>query len=92
MVVVKVLTPEECNESVDDIWNYVEEFLKKRKKNIDRNDPTTWNDWLPMADEGILGLDPVFTHQALKIRENEKIYQVFSNLLETPNLMVNHDR
>ena len=46
---MKVLSEEECERSVDDIWNYIEQFQRKRKVKTNRVDPSTWHDWLPMA-------------------------------------------
>lgn len=93
-VVVKVLTEEECHESVEDIWSYVENYMRTKTKNHppDRFDPLSWECWPEMANEGILGSNPVWTPQALSIRQHPKIYQVFSNLLNKAELFVNHDR
>ena len=45
-----------------------------------------------MKEEGILGVPPVFTKQALKNRQNEKIYKVYSTLLGRKDLLVSIDR
>ena len=45
-----------------------------------------------MANEGILGSDPVWTETSLSIRQHPKVYEVFANLLGESELMVNHDR
>lgn len=51
VVVRQVLTEKECNKSIDEIW----EFLQRRYKTIERDDPRTWNKWPSLAELGILG-------------------------------------
>jgi hypothetical protein len=101
VVVRDVLNQKECDDTIDDIWNYLEQkkwnhFLTKLDNavQISRNDPTTWKNqtWPEMMEEGILGSPPVFTAQALKNRQNPEVYKVFANLLGRKDLLVNHDR
>ena len=47
---------------------------------------------IPPLGEGILGCDPVWTSCALSVRQHPKVYEVFVNLLQSKELMVNHDR
>ena len=93
-VAVKVLSQEECDKSIDDIWNYLESPSLTSKNIVDRNDPTTWKDqnWKGMISEGILGPRLAFSHCALSIRQHPNVYQVFSDILGTEKIMSNHDR
>ena len=48
-----VLTPEECEISENEIW----EFVNRMSKNeIDRENPETWNRWIALSKLGILGM------------------------------------
>jgi len=102
-VVVNVLTQEECKKSIEDIWNYLEtkgwihihsnaDILSRNK--ISRDDPSTWGgeNWPAMAEEGILGVPPVFSAQAIANRQHPNVYKVFADLLGRTDLLVNHDR
>jgi hypothetical protein len=92
---VRVLTEEECQQSINDIWDYVEQYTSKRRSNLrpaDRFDPLSWHNWPEMAAEGILGEPPVWSAQALAIRQHPNVYQVFANLMNKQELFVNHDR
>jgi len=104
VVIRDILTTGDCNATIDDIWNYLEnkrwvnpkyltpEFLVEGK--INRNDPQTWINkyWPNMMEEGILGSPPVFTKQALQNRQNPKLYSVFSEIMGKKELLINHDR
>jgi len=93
-VAVKVLTPEECKESIEDIWNFVEATNTPNKPQIVRNDwSTCTNDvWPGMKAEGILGPQLAFSRVALERRQNPVLHEVFSEILGTTELMCNHDK
>ena len=89
-VAVKVLNDEECTEMVNEVWNYAQSCSDK----INRNDPKSWNNrnWPAMKEEGILGSPPVWTANALAIRQHPLLYGVFAKLIGKKELYVNHDR
>ena len=104
VVIRDVLTQDECNQSIDEIWNYIEkgEFKSQPTKSFKydiepsfpkRSDPSTWNtNWPSMAEEGIVGVHPIFKRQLILNRQNPLIYSVFSTLMNKKELIVNHDR
>jgi len=100
VIIREILSKEEAAATVDDIWNYVETrgWLRskdeaERYSKIKRNDPSTWdNYWPAMAEEGIVANPPTFTKQALRNRQNPRVYKVFAELYGRGDLLVNHDR
>jgi len=104
VVIRDIMTTEDCEATVDDIWKYLgkkgwiptkhltAEYLNEGI--ITRNDPHTWINkyWPILMEEGILGEPPVFTKQSLINRQNPKIYSVFSEITGKKELFVNHDR
>jgi len=68
--------------------------IKKAPSNVDRNDPTTWMDsnWPTSQSAGFLGSDVAITKEAFNNRQNEKIYQVFRELIGKDDLWVSIDR
>lgn len=91
VVVNGVLSSADCEETIKDIWDYVE----KRVPSISRADPSTWNDkWhsTGLYSEGIIGYDAIFSTRALKNRQNPNLIQVCTDILGTTNVLVNHDR
>lgn len=105
VVVRDVLSTDECKQSVDDLWTFLETGTYKRwdqddegdtkppSSSIKRNDPNTWNaDWPRMAHAGILGFLPIFTKRALLNRQNPRVYEVFRSVMGRDKLMVSHDR
>eukprot|EP01112_Ceratiomyxa_fruticulosa_P021297 TRINITY_DN7437_c0_g2_i1.p1 TRINITY_DN7437_c0_g2~~TRINITY_DN7437_c0_g2_i1.p1 ORF type:complete len:379 (-),score=87.38 TRINITY_DN7437_c0_g2_i1:186-1322(-) len=98
VVVRDVLTKGECEDTINDIWEYIEQrkftSYKSSSIRVSRNDPTSWanNNWPPMANEGIVGTPPVFTQRAILNRQNPNLHRVGSIILERPDLFINHDR
>jgi Phytanoyl-CoA dioxygenase (PhyH) len=101
--VVEALNAQQCEASVDAIWQYVEQRLylasaKDRKRSSDRavhrSRPETWDHWPGMQGEGILGSRVVWTRQALENRANLNVCRVWATLLDcrVDELLSNHDR
>lgn len=90
-----MLTEEECQESINDIWKYVETapIAGLKQNTIDRNNWTTCNNsvWPGLKAEGILP-QLATSKVALERRQNPKIHEVFAELLGTQEIMSNHDR
>eukprot|EP01114_Cavostelium_apophysatum_P001727 TRINITY_DN11507_c0_g1_i1.p1 TRINITY_DN11507_c0_g1~~TRINITY_DN11507_c0_g1_i1.p1 ORF type:complete len:369 (-),score=71.91 TRINITY_DN11507_c0_g1_i1:27-1082(-) len=91
VVIKDVLTKEECNQTIDDIWNFLH-----NKAQVKRENPKTWENgnWSRSGlwNEGILGYDPIITRQALKNRQNARLHQACAILYGTEDLLVNQDR
>eukprot|EP01125_Pyxidicula_operculata_P010993 TRINITY_DN3603_c0_g1_i1.p1 TRINITY_DN3603_c0_g1~~TRINITY_DN3603_c0_g1_i1.p1 ORF type:complete len:391 (+),score=72.70 TRINITY_DN3603_c0_g1_i1:173-1345(+) len=89
VVVRDVLTEDECQATIDDIWS-----LCEKNTTLKREDPNTWGDWPAngIAKYGMPTKDPVFTKQALRNRQNPNVHRVFAILFETDDLIVSHDR
>ncbi|KAL9642528.1 hypothetical protein ABK040_011095 [Willaertia magna] len=104
VVFKNVINQSEIDESINDIFNYMEsgsfEYImakdvnKKYETILKRNDILTWEDknWPTMAEEGIFGVTPVFTKNILKNRQNENIYKAFKEITNEEKLWVNMDR
>ncbi|KYQ91451.1 putative phytanoyl-CoA dioxygenase [Tieghemostelium lacteum] len=100
VIIRDVLSKDECQNTIDDIWNYIEsckwyelyDKLKESDKTTKRNDPKSWGLWPQLHEEGILGYQPVFTETALRNRSNLIIHKVYSTLLNCDQLYINHDR
>jgi len=90
VVVRDIFTPEDCKDTIDDIWNFLS------KNSIEKDSKNTWenSNWrgTGLWTEGIVSFDPIFTKRSILNRQNENLYQVFSSLLERKDLLVNHDR
>ncbi|KAL5474496.1 hypothetical protein EMCRGX_G026451 [Ephydatia muelleri] len=94
VVVRDVLTADDCQATIDDIWTYLETgAFGGIDPGIKRDNPSTWTKgWPPMQKSGILGVLPVFTKRAQDNRQNPRVYEVFANILGEKELMVNQDR
>ena len=90
VVVCNVLTDEQCQRSVDEVWLFLREMFSK---NIDRNQPETWSsNWPSFSRMGILGNERWLYPQACDNRQNPNIYQVFRTLFGEDELMTNITR
>jgi len=89
VVVRGVLTPGECDNTLNDVYNILE-----HGPGFHRGDITTWSRWPNDSIEryGSPQKVPIFTPQFLRNRQNPNVYRVFSLLLNEEDLMVNHDR
>lgn len=93
VVVRDVVGREDCAKTIDEIWDYIES-KGWGKAPISRKDMSTWKNenWPGMKEEGIVGTASIFLPQALKNRQNRKLYEVYATLLGRKDLLVNHDR
>ncbi|CAF0719458.1 unnamed protein product [Adineta steineri] len=90
VVVSNVLTDEQCQRSVDEVWLFLQEMYNQ---NIDRNKPETWSfGWPSFSKMGIVGNERWLYPQACDNRQNPNIYQVFRTLLGENELIVNITR
>jgi hypothetical protein len=90
VVVSNVLTDEQCQRSVDEVWLFLKEMCKQ---NIERDKPETWNSgWPSFSQFGILGNERWLYPQACDNRQNSNIYEVFRKLLGDNELIVNITR
>jgi len=92
IIINNILTPDECKETIDDIWNWIED----KCSSIKRKDVSTWENthWrrTGLFDEGIIGYDPIWTQRSILNRKNPNLAKAGSILLERDDLCVNHDR
>lgn len=101
MVIRDALTPKQCEDSINDVWSYVEEEKWKNKLSprilgVKRSDSSTWDfdhGWpSSLSSEGILGIPPVFTKQALLNRMNELLFQIGKMMYDSEEIIISHDR
>lgn len=88
VVIDGILTGQECERSVDELW----EFMERHCPDLDRNNPETWHNWLSLEKFGILGNMPILSKQFFENRQNTKLYNVYSKLLNTNKLWSNIGR
>ena len=88
VVIRDILTKEECEKSVEEVWD----FLERHHTKLNRNIPETWDDWPGLQNLGILGDTPVLSKQFFENRQNEKLYSVYSHLLNSKKLWSNIGR
>ena len=89
VVIRDILTPEECEQAIEDIWTYLPP--------LDRYDSNTWDQWPKNGSEryGMPSYDIITTQTAINNRLNPKLYKAFETVLsgrENPLLDLNDDR
>jgi hypothetical protein len=90
VVVLNVLTDEQCQRSVDEVWLFMKEICNQ---NIERDKPETWSSgWPSFSQFGILSNERWLYPQACDNRQNPNIYQVFRTLLGDNELITNITR
>ncbi|UJR38237.1 hypothetical protein I4U23_030910 [Adineta vaga] len=90
VVVSNVLTDEQCQRSVDEVWLFLREMFNEE---IEADKPESWsNGWPSFSKFGILGNQRWLYPQACDNRQNVNIYQVFRTLLGEDELIVNITR
>ena len=101
MVIENALTSQQCEDSINDIWEYLEQekwrsSLAPKKLEVSRANPNTWwveNGWpSSLSSEGILGGPPVFTKQAIKVRMNKLLFEIGKLFYESDQIIISHDR
>ncbi|CAF1568674.1 unnamed protein product [Rotaria magnacalcarata] len=92
VVISNVFTPEQCNDTISDIWNVIESLVVQPV----RNDKQLWTQELwsktGILDEGIVGWESLWTRQILFNRQTPALHTAFASVLGTENLLVSHDR
>jgi ectoine hydroxylase-related dioxygenase (phytanoyl-CoA dioxygenase family) len=91
VVIRNALTGEECEKSISTIFDIIEEATSNE---FDRRDVSTWSHWPENSLEqyGSPQISPIFRAQFLNNRQNPIIHRLFSILLGSTELLVNHDR
>ncbi|CAF3232140.1 unnamed protein product [Rotaria socialis] len=92
VVIANVYTPEQCNDTISDIWNVIESFVRQPV----RNDEQLWTPEIwsrtGIVHEGIIGGASLWTRQILLNRQTPALHTAFASVLGTENLLVNQDR
>lgn len=86
---VDILTNDDCDATISDLWTIAEADSPMR-----RNDPSTWSDWpnTGLPQYGQVSRTPIFAPQFMRNRQNPRMHSVFSGLFGNEDLIVNHDR
>ena len=87
VIIRDVLSEKESDETVDKIWELVEEISSAK-----RSDPNTWFDHWPTNKTGIFGTPIANDKVAWRNRQSKNIHRVFSRLYGTKELLVSVDR
>jgi len=88
VVINNVLDKAQCNKTIDELWTN----FKKRRPKIDRNDPTTWEDFPGIKSVGMFPEVEAIDLVACENRQNPNVYNAFKNVLGQENLWVSFDR
>ncbi|CAM4989300.1 unnamed protein product, partial [Rotaria socialis] len=87
VVIANVYTPEQCNDTISDIWNVIESFVETSV----RNKEELWNQqlWIRtgIVSEGIIGDASLWTRQILLNRQTPALHTAFASVLGTENLL-----
>lgn len=89
LVVSDVLSNMECDATLSEMFSCVEN--DEQNEGFRRDDYSTWHNWSSISF-GMLSRKPMFTQQLLYNRQNANVYKVFSTLIGSDDLRVNHDR
>lgn len=87
IVVKDILSGEECQKTIDEMFDY----LETAHSGFERNNFATWSKWKYLSF-GMCSKKPIFSKQIMMNRQNPNIYKVFSTLLENERILINHDR
>lgn len=88
VVIADVLSPEACDASVAELWD----FLERHCKGLCRDDVRTWEKWPSLSKLGILGNHFVLSPQFCENRQNPRVHRAFELLFGTEKLHVNVGR
>ena len=88
-VIPNILTEDECNITIEKIWDWLESL----SSGIDRNDSSTWNsqNWPPSVRGIIQHLRVGHEEFVWTIRTNPKVMDVFKQIWGTDDLLVSFD-
>lgn len=92
VVVDNVVSSEDADATVSDVWDQLE---KESKGAVKRDDTTTWYDIMGrqlVSRTGLVGNHVTSSAIAWKNRENPNLYEVFSNCIGEKELHVSVDR
>jgi len=91
VVIRDILTEKESNDSISEIYQILE---KDSDHKFDHEDLSTWDNWPTdgMPKYGQPSRPPIFTPHILANRQNPKLFQAFSMIMGSQNLLVRHDR
>ena len=89
VVIRNVLTPEECANTLNDLYDIIETGSQFR-----RDDVTTWNNFPPnsIPQYGSPSKPPIFKPQFVRNRQNPNVHRVFATLMGEEDLISNFDR
>eukprot|EP01089_Gocevia_fonbrunei_P020695 TRINITY_DN7773_c0_g1_i1.p1 TRINITY_DN7773_c0_g1~~TRINITY_DN7773_c0_g1_i1.p1 ORF type:complete len:370 (+),score=80.55 TRINITY_DN7773_c0_g1_i1:124-1233(+) len=87
VVIKEILSTEEIEKSIDDIWNLVESYHKIHP--ISRNNTKNWKYWPGLNKLGIFS--QALSFHAWQNRANPKMYNVFKTLMGREDLWVSID-
>jgi len=95
-VIPSILSEDECNDMINDMWNYLEELTTGCEFEIKRDDDTTWSNiykLLPLHSMLIQHWGIGHSEFVWKIRQNPKIIDVFANIykIKHDDLLVSFD-
>ena len=81
-IIPSLLDENECNNMIDDMWNYLEHITKKWDIPIDRNYKSTWNKIYDLNEGSLIFQYWNIGHSQLcwNARQNPKIVNVFSKI------------
>ncbi|CAF1599993.1 unnamed protein product [Rotaria magnacalcarata] len=92
VVIANVYTPEQCNDTISDIWNVIESLVGQPLRNNEQLwTPEFWSR-TGIVHEGIIGDASLWTRQILLNRQTPALHTAFASVLGTENLLVNQDR
>jgi len=89
VVIKNILSPQECDETVSELWSEIEQTAPQVKQ----NDTSTWaNDHFPTTRNGMFGHKLAAGKKAWSNRQSPTLHKAFSLVLGTEDLMVSADR
>ena len=88
-VIPNILSDQECNETIDKIW----QWLSSLGTGINRNDPLTWKaKYWPPSKHGIIHQLAVGQEEfAWNVRSNPKVIKIFQEIWNTQELLTSFD-
>ncbi|CAF3455361.1 unnamed protein product [Rotaria sp. Silwood2] len=92
VVIANVFTPQQCKDTISDIWNVIESFVEQpARQNEKLWDSQLWNR-TGIVNEGIIGNASLWTRKILLNRQTPALHTAFATILGTKKLLVNQDR
>eukprot|EP01113_Clastostelium_recurvatum_P020196 TRINITY_DN2399_c0_g1_i3.p1 TRINITY_DN2399_c0_g1~~TRINITY_DN2399_c0_g1_i3.p1 ORF type:complete len:457 (+),score=84.76 TRINITY_DN2399_c0_g1_i3:94-1464(+) len=88
VVIRDVITPEDADATVDEVWTH----LERSHPELKRNEPWTWNNWASLARIGILGNMPILYPQCVRNRQSPRVYDAFRSVFGKEDLIMSCER